>query len=75
MASTWIAGCSFQKFCVPSSMQTASSSRGRARVPAIRPAASRPRLPRDWLERAAEQGVADAESDLAELAVNGVASG
>jgi len=56
-------------------MQTASSSRGRARVPAIRPAASRPRLPRDWLERAAEQGVADAESDLAELAVNGVASG
>jgi hypothetical protein len=38
-------------------------------------AASPPRLPRDWLERAPEQGVADAESDLAELAVNGVASG
>jgi TPR repeat protein len=29
---------------------------------------------RDWLERAAEQGVAEAESDLAELALNGGAS-
>jgi TPR repeat protein len=27
---------------------------------------------RDWLERAAEQGIDEAESDLAELAANGL---
>ncbi len=29
---------------------------------------------RDWLERAAEQGIAQAESDLADLAASGGAS-
>src|SRR6266436_5113700 len=43
--------CSFQEFCAPSCMQTASSSRGRAPVPAISHAASSPRLPRTAASR------------------------